>query len=372
MRPTHALATVTLATLTGLAVGVGPVATRPSHDRGIPTHLVAPAPVQAASISQANVAPARPAHPDPTPKAPRAALTPQPPADGRDAPDPFVLEDRDRWVLYSTQVGLLNVPVATAPDLATWSPPADALPKLPAWAEWGRTWAPGVLARPGGFVLYFAARSRTTGGQCIGAATATAATGPFTSSAAEPLVCQPELGGSIDPYPFIDVDGTPYLLWKADGNALGSASVLFAQRLGPAGLTLAGDAIPLLQNDASWETPLIENPALLRVDGRYMLLYSGGWWESDTYATGYATCDTPLGPCTKLTTEHPLHASDTGVAGPGGATVITGPAGDMWLAHHGWAPGVIGYEAGGARSLRFASLRWDGAQLTVQSAPPGR
>jgi hypothetical protein len=137
MRPTHALATVTLATLTGLAVGVGPVATRPSHDRGIPTHLVAPAPVQAASISQANVAPARPAHPDPTPKAPRAALAPQPPADGRDAPDPFVLEDRDRWVLYSTQVGFLNVPVATAPDLATWSPPADALPTLPARAEWG-------------------------------------------------------------------------------------------------------------------------------------------------------------------------------------------------------------------------------------------
>ena len=375
MRPTHALATVTFATitgLTGLAVCLGAVATRPSHDRGIPTHLVASAPVQAAPISQANVAPARPAHPDPAPTAPPAALAPLPPADGRDAPDPFVLQDSDRWVLYSTQVGLLNVPVATAPDLATWSPPTDALPKLPPWAESGRTWAPGVLARPGGFVLYFAARSRATGGQCIGAATSTSATGPFTSPAAQPLVCQPELGGSIDPHPFVDADGTPYLLWKADGNAVGNASVLFAQPLGSAGLTLAGDPVPLLQNDASWETPLIENPALLRMDGRYMLLYSGGWWESDTYATGYATCATPLGPCTKLTTDQPLHASDPGVAGPGGATGVTGPAGDMWLAHHGWAPGVIGYAAGGARSLRFASLQWDGAQLTVQSAPPRR
>jgi hypothetical protein len=133
---------------------------------------------------------------------------------------------------------------------------------------------------------------------------------------------------------------------------------LTAQRLEPPGLTLTGDAIPLLQNDASWETPLIENPALLRVDRQYMLLYSGSWWESDTYATGYATCDTPLGPCTKATTDHPLHASDHSVAGPGGATVITGPAGDMWLAHHGWTPGIIGYPTGGARSLRFASLRW--------------
>ena len=369
MRPTHALATVTLATVTvtaGPAVGVGTLATRPPHDRGIPAHLVAPVPVRAAAMSQANVAPMRPVNTDPEPPAPPAALAPQPPADGRDAPDPFILQDSDRWVLYSTQVGLLNVPVATAPDLATWSPPTDALPELPAWAEWGRTWAPGVLPRPGGFVLYFAAHSRATGKQCIGAATSTSATGPFTSPATEPLVCQPELGGSIDPYPFVDADGTPYLLWKADGNAVGSASVLFAQRLGPGGLTLAGDPVPLLQNDAGWETPLIENPALVRVDGRYMLLYSGGWWQSDSYATGYATCDTPLGPCTKLTTDHPLHASDLGVAGPGGATVISGPAGDMWLAHHGWTPNAIGYPAGGARSLRFESLRWDGAQLTVR------
>jgi beta-xylosidase len=368
MRPTHTLATVTLATvasIAGLAVGVGAVATDPSDDRAGATPVSAPAPLPAPAVSQTSVAPAGPAHPDPALTAPAAALAPRPPADGRDAPDPFVLEDSDRWVLYSTQVGLLNVPVATAPDLATWSPPTDALPKLPAWAASGRTWAPGVLARPGGFVLYFAARSRATGGQCVGAATSASATGPFTSSAAEPLVCQPELGGSIDPYPFVDADGTPYLLWKADGNAVGSASVLFAQRLGPSGLTLESDAVALLRNDASWETPLIENPALVRLDGRYTLLYSGGWWESDSYATGYATCATPLGPCAKATTEQPLHASDRSVAGPGGATVITGPAGDVWLAHHGWAPEVIGYAAGGVRSLRFTSLRWDGAQLTV-------
>jgi beta-xylosidase len=365
MRPTHALATVALATVAGLAVGVGAAATRSPHDRGTPAHLVAPAPVAAAATSRANVA-TRPVIAEPGPTPPPASLAPEPPADGRDAPDPYLLADGDRWALYSTQVGFLNVPVATSADLAKWSRPTDALPELPAWAEWGRTWAPGVLARPGGFVLYFAARSAATGRQCVGAATSTSATGPFTSPASEPLVCQPELGGSIDPYPFVDADGTPYLLWKADGNAVGRASVLFAQALGPDGLTLAGDAVPLLRNDAAWEAPLIENPALLRRDGRYLLLYSGGWWESDGYATGYATCDTPLGPCTKVTTERPLHASDRGVAGPGGATVITGPAGDMWLAHHGWTPGVVGYAAGGARHLGFASLRWDGAQLTVQ------
>ena len=164
-------------------------------------------------------------------------------------------------------------------------------------------------------------------------------TGPFASPAPRPLVCQPELGGSIDPHPFVDDDGTAYLTWKADGNAIGGTSQLFAQRLGHDGLTLEGDAIPLLRNDAAWETPLIENPALVRLEGRYVLLYSGGWWESDGYATGYATCDSPLGPCTKVTTERPLHASDHEVAGPGGACTSPAPAGDMWLAHHGWTPG---------------------------------
>ena len=56
----------------------------------------------------------------------------------------------------------------------------------------------------------------------------------------------------------------------------------------------------------------------MSVEGRYVLLYSGGWWESAGYATGYATCDSPLGPCAKVTTERPLHTNGGGVAGPGG------------------------------------------------------
>jgi beta-xylosidase len=370
MRPTRAIASLTLAIITsgagitGIAefTGGSEVAVRTSQPASS-----APGTKEATPEWRATTpASTTPAAPPPEPLAPR------PPADGRDAPDPFLLDDGDRWVLYSTQVGLANVPVATTPDLASWSAPTDALPELPAWAEWGRTWAPGVLRRPGGLVLYFAARSRTTGGQCIGAATSTSATGPFTSTGPEPLVCQPDLGGSIDPHPFVDTDRTAYLLWKADGNAIGRASTLFSQRLRPDGLALEGQATPLLHNDAAWEAPLVENPALVRVGGRYVLLYSGGWWESAGYATGYATCDSPSGPCAKVTTERPLHTSGGRVAGPGGASVITGPAGDLWLAHHGWTEGAVGYGSGGTRSLHFASLQWDRTRLTVQGPTAGQ
>jgi beta-xylosidase len=259
----------------------------------------------------------------------------------------------------------MNVPVALSDDLRQWSRPVDALAELPTWAEAGSTWAPGVLRRGDGFVLYFAARSRVLGLQCIGVATAPAIEGPYTSPAPEPLVCQPELGGSIDPQPFLDGDGTAYLLWKADTNAIGQTSELFAQRLRPDGLALIGEAAPLLRSDAEWEQPLIENPALLAADGAYLLLYSGGWWDSGGYATGYAVCDTPLGPCVKNTTQRPILASGGAEAGTGGASVISGPAGDHWLAYHAWAPGAIGYSSGGARSVRFASIAWDSNQLAV-------
>jgi beta-xylosidase len=296
-------------------------------------------------------------------------LAPQPPADGRDAPDPAVVHDRDRWALFSTQVGFVNVPVALSDDLRHWSQPMDALPHLPAWAEWGHTWAPGVLRRSNGFVLYFAARSRALGLQCIGAATAATIEGPYTSPAPEPLVCQPDLGGSIDPQPFVDRDGTAYLLWKADSNAIGQTSQLFAQPLRPDGLALTGHAVAVLRSGAAWEQRLIENPALLAVDGAYLLLYSGGWWESGGYATVYAVCRTPLGPCENQMTERPILAGAGDEAGAGGASTMTGPAGDHWLAYHAWRPSAIGYDSGGARSLHFASLTWNAGQLVIAPQP---
>jgi beta-xylosidase len=292
-------------------------------------------------------------------------LAPASPPDGRDAPDPFILADAGRYLLYSTQVGFHNVPVATSPDLRQWSPATDALPQLPAWAAWGRTWAPGVVRLGGGYVLYFAAHHRPSGRQCIGVAASATPAGPFVPAGTVPLVCQTELGGSIDPHPFIDADGTPYLLWKADGNAIGRSSTLFAQGLTPDGLGLIGQPAALLSSDASWEQPLIENPALVAAGRSYVLLYSGGWWESAGYAAGYATCDTPLGPCTKATVDGPLLASGGDQAGPGGVCMVEGPAGDQWLAYLAWSPGAVGYASGGTRSLRFAAWAWRDGQPVI-------
>jgi hypothetical protein len=80
---------------------------------------------------------------------------------------------------------------------------------------------------------------------------------------------------------------------------------------------------------------------------------------------GYVVCHTPLGPCEKRTTERPILASTGDEAGTGGASLVTGPVGEHWLAYHAWTPGAVGYDNGGARSLRFASLTWDANHLVV-------
>jgi beta-xylosidase len=293
-----------------------------------------------------------------------------PAGDGRDAPDPFILQDGGEYALYTSQVGLHSVPVATSRDLVHWSEPRDALPTLPPWAAWGWTWAPAVLRRGDRYVLYFAARSGALGIQCIGAAVATSAIGPFTSGDNQPLICQRELGGSIDPYPYATEDGTAYLLWKSDGNALGRASTLHAVRLRRDGLALEGTTVDLLDADAPWEQPLIENPALIARGDLYYLFYSGGWWESADYVIGYAVCDRPLGPCRKATTTEPLLSAAGDEAGPGGASVVITPSGEQWLAYHAWAPGSIGYANHGLRTLRFASLSWRDAVPAVTRSPP--
>ena len=135
-------------------------------------------------------------------------------------------------------------------------------------------------------------------------------------------------------------------------------------------MALAGPPTELLRHDAAWEAPLVEAPSLVRVaDGPrgsggvprhdYVLFYSGGWWESDGYAVGYATGPGPLGPFRKETTTEPWLASGPGMAGPGGAEVFTAADGTGRIAFHAWTPPRVGYENGGARSLWIERLDFE-------------
>jgi beta-xylosidase len=289
-----------------------------------------------------------------------------PPVYDGDFPDPFVLPAGDRYFAYGTQTGDTNVQVMESADLTRWQHRGDALPELPSWAGWGKTWAPAVLRRDDTYVLYYAVRYEAAGRQCISVATASDPGGPFVDRSDEPFIFQEERAGSIDPSPFVDGDGAAYLLWKSDDNAIDRAPCLWGAPLQPDGLALAGNPVELLHHDAPWEKPLVEAPSLARLaESTYVLFYSGGWWESDGYAIGYASGPAPLGPFHKETESGPWLASEPGMAGPGGAEVFTDADGEWRIAFHAWTPPQVGYENGGARSLWIERLDFKDGRPTL-------
>jgi beta-xylosidase len=281
--------------------------------------------------------------------------------------DPHLLKVGDTWYAYATGDLVMNLQVARSADLVRWERLDDALPELPAWSvlQKGLTWAPEVARTPAGFVLYYTLRHAASGRQCISAAVADRPEGPFEDRRARPLVCQQALGGSIDPHRFVDRDGAAYLLWKNDGNCCGLPTELWAQRLDPDGLALAGRPTRLgVRNDASWEGALIEAPTLWRQGGTYYLLYSANDYGSPDYAVGYATARRVLGPY-RDGPGNPILRSRGAAAGPGGQAVVQTGDGGLWLAYHAWDSAAVGDEVGGQRSLWLDRLGFEGGRPRV-------
>ncbi|GAA3771808.1 hypothetical protein GCM10022225_68900 [Plantactinospora mayteni] len=283
---------------------------------------------------------------------------------GSDFPDPDVIRHGNTYYAYSTNNGNGNVPVATASSLTgPWTRRPDALPSLGAWASGGLTWAPDVSARADGtFLLYYTARSRAVGRQCIGAAVANSPLGPFSAVGTEPLVCNGGEGGDIDASSFVDSTGLRYLLYKDDGNAIGQPTSLWLQRVAADGVTPQGARVELLRNDRPEEAGVIEAPVLTRVDSRYVLFYSLGGYGGTGYQTSYATSTSLTGPYTKAYRSLITTAStDAHVTGPGGADLVREPGGDS-VVFHGWLPGNT------ARGMYVAALGWSGGYPVVRGS----
>jgi beta-xylosidase len=279
-----------------------------------------------------------------------------------DFPDPYVLRVGDTYYAYGTTNGsTVNIRVIKSNDLVNWENLGDALPALPKWSvlSSGYTWAPGVVQIGDQFLMYYVARDKAADRQCIGVAISDKPQGPFLDPNTNAFVCQTKLGGSIDAYPFQDDDGKLYLLWKNDGNCCGLDVGLWIQELTPDGMNLVGKPAQLIERDQPWERPLIENPAMVKHNGKYYLFYSGNWWESIDYAIGYAVCETVKGPCEKPLSK-PWFQYKAPVMGPGGEAFFTDAEGNLWMAYHAWTGANVGYSGGGQRSLRIDLVTFDG------------
>lgn len=285
-----------------------------------------------------------------------------------DFADPGVLKVEDTYYAYATNAIGRNIQVARSTDLIEWELLSDAMPALPGWAQLGGSlvWAPEVAKIGDLFVLYYTARDKQSNRQCVGVATSEKPEGKFKDTNDKPLVCQADEGGTIDASPFFD-DGKWYLYFKNDGNCCSKPTHLYVQEMTADGLGLVGEPARLVRNDRAWEGRVVEAPTMWKHDDRYYLFFSANDYAGIEYAIGYATCESPLGPCEDAP-ENPIVESllkKPPVIGPGHQTIVMDDDGETWIVYHAWE-----VSSGGTKTSRrfmwIDPLVWEDGKPVVK------
>ncbi len=272
--------------------------------------------------------------------------------------DPGVMRDVDgTYVVACTSGGAANAfPIYTSPDLVHWKAAGHVFPsgKHPAWTTGAAFWAPEIHRVNGKYVVYFSAEYGKTGNNAVGAASAPAATGPFTDVGA-PLVVDATIG-VIDASEITTSANESYLLWKTAGLGVGKPTPIHSQKLTTSGLALTGSPVTLITNDQPWEGKSTEGPFMVEHGGMFYLFYSGGIYSNASYAVGVARAPTPHEPMTKL--PNPILVTNDDWVGPGHNAIVETAAGNTAIVYHAWKPGCVAQQ-GCDRWLMMDPIAWN-------------
>ena len=216
-----------------------------------------------------------------------------------DFADPSALPTSDSIFVYSSSTVTTpyaagaHIPVIELPEASGFEGHylGDALPVLPSWTVPGFQWRPSVWARPDGtYVLYYATpavhpldcvynphtagcvqtTTRSSSAMCISRATSSSPSGPFVDDSTSAFICPTAQGGAIDPSVFVAADGTPWLLWKTDGDCCGLPTTIYSQQLSADGLSTAGPPHRLIGATQAWEGNLVEGPSMVESGGHVL------------------------------------------------------------------------------------------------------
>ncbi len=291
-----------------------------------------------------------------------------------DFPDPAVLKVGRTYYAYSTTMSSLNLPVMVSTNLASWRAVGEGLLNPAVWAQQRRvgsrhvatTWAPSVIRVGRTYVHAYATRVRGVSPRkmCISVSRSLRPASGYVDRTRRPLVC-PTTRGAIDPQYFRSPSGALYLLWKSE-QTNGYKAQLWITRVSGDGTRLARPNHLLLTASRPWERGIIENPSMIGYRGRWYLFYSGGSYDDDSYATGYAICRTPIGPCTRAAA--PLLTTGGRVSGPGGAMAFYDNVSRLRLAYAAWDFGRTGYPT--SATCRQSPLGCNQRRLHVATVGP--
>ena len=149
-----------------------------------------------------------------------------------------------------------------------------------------------------------------------------------------------ELGwnGGFDTKIFVDDDNQPYLFWPGRG-----ISGIYGVKLDPEDLTRFADKpVHLFGFNPmhAWErygekneypgVAWIEGPWVIKRNGIYYLEYSASGTQWKTYAEGYYTATSPLGPYTYAPNNPLLRKTEGLVTGTAHGSIVQAPDGEWW------------------------------------------
>ncbi|GAB4462583.1 MAG: glycoside hydrolase family 43 protein [Armatimonadaceae bacterium] len=288
----------------------------------------------------------------------------------KDFPDPHVLAHGGKFYAYATETAPYRFQVMESPDLVHWTHKGTAFT-----VPWSREhyWAPEVIEYRGQFYMTYSALHPETRKHDIGIAVAKSPLGPFEHKAILVRAGDNRVG-VIDTT--VHFEGrTPYLLYTEE-----DPRRILIRKLTPDLITVDGDPTKLIEPTEPWERGCTEAPTLLKRNGMYHLIYSGGWFQSSknesSYCVAHAESKSLMGPYTK--TGQILTGDGKKVYGPGHQCVVTLKNGEDWLLYHAWddqnEPRYGSNPLG--RTLRLDRLEWQGNRpkpmqptLTEQPAP---
>lgn len=252
-----------------------------------------------------------------------------------DCADPYVLKYNDRYYLYGTG-GSDGIKCYISTNLAVWTDARGAtdgyaLHKDDVFGE-SNFWAPEVyyMEDEGLFYMFYSADER------ISVATATRPEGPFKQEQADQKPFHES--GEIDTHMFIDPkDGKKYLYYVrfTAGNEIWVAELADDMR-SVKEETLTHCLGARDEDSQDWEhvqAEVIEGPFVLEHNGTYYLTYSANHFESQGYAVGYATSDSPMGPWTRYE-GNPILIGNDQLKGTGHHSFVTKSEGCQYIVYH--------------------------------------
>ncbi|KAK4443178.1 glycosyl hydrolase [Podospora aff. communis PSN243] len=291
----------------------------------------------------------------------------QPKIEALDFADPSIILDPKTSHLFAFALkgNGKNVQALTGID-GQWLPLPD-VDILPVPGMWVNATHPNIRApdvhyiqQTDTYILYYTALHTDSPYYCVGIATASKVTGPFTAFH-HPFACPLEDGGAIDASGFYDEEfRSRWVVYKVDGNSKGLGgpcgngdtpgfeTPIVMQRVSSAdGITPFGKPIPILLRDPD-------------IDGEfavYVLFYSSHCRSQPEYDVRYATAKHVLGPYTRQSQLiGAANASKNNFTAPGGATAVM----DVW--------GTMVFHAncGAGRCMHQADFAVDGGKVKLQ------